>query len=62
MFNNNNSSYIFATIYIPYIYRVIYNECEIVDSSESHKNNCLGLEIHLLGKFTSYILILWYHT
>ena len=22
---------------------------------------CLGLEIHLLGKFTSYILLLWYH-
>ena len=45
-----------------YIYRVIFNECEIVDSSESHLNHCLGLEIHLFGKFTSYILVLWYHT
>ena len=43
-------------------YRVIFNEWKIVDSSESHLNHCLGLEIHLLGKFTSYILVLWYQT
>ena len=43
-------------------YRVIFNEWKIVDSSESHLNHSLGLEIHLLGKFTSYILVLWYQT
>ena len=43
-------------------YRVIFNEWKIVHSTESHINLSIGLQFHFFVKFTSYILVLWYHT
>ena len=35
--------------FINFTHRVTFNSCHILDSSESHLNHCLALEIHLLG-------------